>query len=421
MKTRAVILAGGEGSRLGVLTAKRTKPAVPFAGKYRIIDFTLSNCVNSEIFDVMIMAQYRPHSLIEHIGSGVPWDLDRSFAGGVGILTPYKARGSSEWYLGTADSVQQNFLFIKRGPPDNILVLSGDHIYKMNYRDMIKRHAETQADLTLATICVPFEEASRFGILAMDAENRVTSFIEKPLQPPSNQANMGVYLFNTRILDRYLWEDHLSRDSSHDFGKDILPRMVEDGLRVYGYPYDGYWVDVGTVASYWKAHMDLLVTPPPIDLNDRSWIVHTRTEERPPVWLARGATVQDCMLADGCEIYPGAQVVRSVLSPGVRIAEGATVSESVILTDTVIQKGAVVERAILDKKATIQEGAHVGGVAGEIEPLIAMVGKNSIILPGMTVEPGAVVGTDVIASDYPDVKRVRSSDYIQTKRLSYEV
>jgi glucose-1-phosphate adenylyltransferase len=421
MKTRAIILAGGEGSRLGVLTAKRTKPAVPFAGKYRIMDFTLSNCVNSDIFDVMVMAQYRPHSLIEHIGSGVPWDLDRSFTGGVGILTPYKARGSSEWYLGTADSVQQNFLFIKRGSPDNLLVLSGDHIYKMNYRDMIERHAETQADLTLATIRVPLEEASRFGILDMDADHRVTSFVEKPAQPPSNQANMGVYLFNTKVLDKALWEDHLRRESSHDFGKDILPRMVTEGLRVYGYPFDGYWVDVGTVASYWKAHMDLLVTPPPIDLNDRSWIVHTRTEERPPVWIASGTTIQDSMITDGCEIYPGAQVIRSVLSPGVRVAEGAVVKESVILTDSFIQQGAVVERTILDKKTTIHEGAYVGGILPDKATLIAMIGKNSHILPGMVVEPGAVVGTDVIEYDYPDPKRVRSSDYIQTKRLSYEI
>ncbi len=421
MKTRAIILAGGEGSRLGVLTAKRTKPAVPFAGKYRIMDFTLSNCVNSDIFDVMIMAQYRPHSLIEHIGSGVPWDLDRSFTGGVGILTPYKARGSSEWYLGTADSVQQNFTFIKRGSPDNLLVLSGDHIYKMNYHEMVERHIETQADLTIATIQVPMEEASRFGILGMDAENRVISFVEKPAQPPSNQANMGVYLFKTKVLDRGLWEDHLRRELAHDFGKDILPRMVAEGLRVFAYPFDGYWVDVGTVTSYWQAHMDLLVTPPPIDLNDRRWIVHTRTEERPPVWIAKGATVEDLMVADGCEIYPGARVTCSVLSPGVRVAEGAVVQQAVVLTDTVIEKNALVERAILDKRTLVQEGARVGGVSSEKETLIAMVGKNSRVLPGMVIEPGAVVGTDVIDSDYPDPKLVRSSDYIQTKRLSYEV
>src|SRR4030043_1693434 len=228
MKTRAVILAGGEGSRLSVLTAKRTKPAVPFAGKYRIIDFTLSNCVNSGIVDVMVLAQYRPHSLIEHIGAGGPWDLNRDFTGGVRIYSPYKARGASDWFLGTADAVQQNFRFIKNSSPDFVLILSGDHIYEMNYSMMIDAHVIRQADLTLATISVPTNEASRFGIVGVDAENRVNSFVEKPYQPPSNLANMGVYLFNTEILDRYLLDDHSSPNSTHDFGKDILPKMVAD-------------------------------------------------------------------------------------------------------------------------------------------------------------------------------------------------
>ncbi len=236
MKTRAVILAGGEGSRLGTLTAKRTKPAVPFAGKYRIIDFTLSNCVNSGIFDVMIIAQYRPHSLIEHIGAGGPWDLNRDFTGGVRIYTPYKARGASDWFLGTADAVQQNFRFVKSSDPDLVLILSGDHIYEMNYAQMVDAHESRQADLTLATISVPLKDATRLGIVGVDAENRVTSFIEKPAEPPSNLANMGVYLFRTDVLNQYLLEDHNLADSSHDFGKDILPKMVANGARVFAYP-----------------------------------------------------------------------------------------------------------------------------------------------------------------------------------------
>lgn len=419
MKTRAVILAGGEGSRLGVLTAKRTKPAVPFAGKYRIIDFTLSNCVNSGVFDVMILAQYRPHSLIEHIGAGGPWDLNRDFTGGVSILTPYKGRSGSDWYLGTADAVQQNFRFIKRGSPDLILVLSGDHIYEMNYNAMIAFHLQRQAELTIATIRVPEGEASRFGILGVGEQNRVTSFVEKPTQPPSNQANMGVYLFSFPTLDRILWEDHVDGESAHDFGKNVLPRLVAEGKRVYAFPYDGYWVDVGTVDSYWKAHMDLLTIPPLIDLNDRAWIIHTRTEERPPVWIASGAVVQDSLIADGCQIAPGAHVERSVLSPGVRIAEGAVIRESVVLTDSRVGAGAVVDHAIIEKLVQVGEQARLGVPHAGSDPLITMVGKNSLVLPGMVVEPGAVIGPDVIDTDYPS-QLVSRSDFIQTKGRSYE-
>jgi glucose-1-phosphate adenylyltransferase len=420
MKTRAVILAGGEGSRLGTLTAKRTKPAVPFAGKYRIIDFTLSNCVNSGIFDVMIVAQYRPHSLIEHIGAGGPWDLNRDFTGGVRIYTPYKARGASDWFLGTADAVQQNFRFIKNSDPDLVLILSGDHIYEMNYALMVEAHIAREADLTLATISVPLKEASRMGIVGVDPENRVTSFIEKPAQPPSNLANMGVYLFKTDILNNYLLEDHNLPNSSHDFGKDILPKMVADGARVFAYPYNGYWMDVGTASSYWKAHMDHLADKPPFDLNDRSWIIHTRTEERPPVWIARGATIENSLICDGCEIASTAKVIRSVLSPGVIVRSGAVVRESILLTDTVIESGAVIERAIIDKKVRINSQAHVGGMVEAAEPLLTMVGKNSEVPQGYVIEPGAVIGTDVIESDYPATV-VRGDDYILTKRLAHEV
>jgi glucose-1-phosphate adenylyltransferase len=420
MKTRAVILAGGEGSRLGILTAKRTKPAVPFAGKYRIIDFTLSNCVNSGIFDVMILAQYRPHSLIEHIGAGGSWDLNRDFTGGVRIYSPYKARGASDWYLGTADAVQQNFRFIKQTNPDMVLILSGDHIYEMNYDAMVTFHRDHQADLTMATFRVPIEDASRFGIVDMDEEYQVKSFIEKPSQPPSNLVNMGVYLFETDILNRSLWEDHQITESSHDFGKDILPRLIKAGARVFAYPYSGYWVDVGTVNSYWQAHMDLLNHPAPIDLHDRSWIIHTRTEERPPVQILKGATVVDSMITDGCVIHPNATIEKSILSPGVTVKSGAIVRESVLLTDTVIEAGAVVERTIIDKRAQIGENARVGAVEAVTEPRIAMIGKNSVIAAGMTIQPGAIIGTDVIPEDF-NSQTIRSDEYIQTKRLAYEV
>jgi glucose-1-phosphate adenylyltransferase len=402
------------------LTAKRTKPAVPFAGKYRMIDFPLSNCVNSNIFDVMILAQYRPHSLIEHIGVGAPWDLNRNLSGGVNILMPYKARGSSDWYLGTADAVQQNFLFIKRGPPDLVLILSGDHIYRMDYHAMVEFHQQHQADLTIATIRVAPEDASRFGILGLEQDQRVTSFVEKPEVPPSNQANMGVYLFSTQILDRALWEDHDRPNSEHDFGKDILPSLVAQGKRVYAFPFDGYWVDVGTVEAYWKSHMDLLASPPPLDLNDRSWIIHTRTEERPPVWIASGAVVEDSMITDGCEISAGARVERSVLGPGVRVGPGAVVRESVLFTEASVAANASIEQTILDKRVKVGEKACLGALQTDITPRIAMIGKNSLVPPGMVIEPGAVIGTDVIDSDYPAMT-VRGGDYIQTKRLPYEV
>lgn len=420
MKTRAVILAGGEGSRLGILTAKRTKPAVPFAGKYRIIDFTLSNCVNSGIFDVMILAQYRPHSLIEHIGAGGPWDLNRDFTGGLRIFTPYKARGSSDWYLGTADAVQQNFRFIKSTDPDLVLILSGDHIYEMNYDAMIAFHLDHQADLTMATIRVPVTEASRFGIVAVNNQFRVTSFLEKPAQPPSNLANMGVYIFTSKTLDHLLWEDREKTGSSHDFGKDIIPRMVANQARVFAFPFSGYWVDVGTVESYWQAHMDLLTTPPPIDLNDRSWIIHTRTEERPPVWISGGAQVIDSLITDGCEIASGAHIERSVLAPGVRVQAGVTIRESILLSDVLVEGGAIIERAIIDKHVCIGERAIIGAFQPEKPISIAMIGKNSQVPSDHTIEPGAVVATDVAPNDYPSTI-IREGDYLQTKRLPYEV
>jgi glucose-1-phosphate adenylyltransferase len=420
MKTRAVILAGGEGSRLGTLTAKRTKPAVPFAGKYRIIDFTLSNCVNSGIFDVMILTQYRPHSLIEHIGAGGPWDLNRDFTGGVRIYSPYKARGVSDWYLGTADAVQQNFRFIKNLSPDLILILSGDHIYEMNYAQMIDYHVNKQAALTMAVITVPLAEASRFGIVGVDNDYRVTSFVEKPSQPPSTLANMGVYLFNINVLSQVLLEDHNKPNSSHDFGKDILPNMVSQGMRVYAFPYSGYWMDVGTAVSYWQAHMDQLEDSPPFDLNDRSWIIHTRTEERPPVWIAHGAEIQNSMICDGCEIASEAKVIRSILSPGVLVRPGAVITESIILTDTQVESGAVIQRAILDKKVKIGKNARVGGITNKEEPVLTMIGKNSHVPDGFIIEPGAVISTDVIESDYPSTN-IRGDEYIMTKRTAHEV
>jgi glucose-1-phosphate adenylyltransferase len=418
MKTRAIILAGGEGTRLGVLTAKRTKPAVPFGGKYRIIDFPLSNCVNSNIFDVSIIAQYRPHSLIDHIGAGGPWDLDRDFTGGVRIYTPFRSR-SAAWFAGTADAIQQNFSFIKRGTPDNVLILSGDHVYSMDYDALIQFHQDHHADITMATVRVSMEEASRFGIVGIDQSFRVTSFVEKPANPPSQLANMGVYVFNLDVLNNALWNDHLKQDSSHDFGKDILPHMIKEGAHVYAYPYSGYWVDVGTVNSYWQAHMDLITTPPILNLHDPNWIIHTRSEERPPMRIQHGAIFEDSLTCNGCVIEGGAKVIRSVLSPGVHIQSGAVVVDSILLTDVTVEENAVVERSVLDKRSRINRGARVGGIMAD-ELKVAMVGKNSTIPPGLCLEPGGMVGCDVIPSDFIN-PMVRGGEYIQTRRMPNEL
>jgi glucose-1-phosphate adenylyltransferase len=420
MKTRAIILAGGEGARLSALTAKRTKPAVPFAGKYRIIDFALSNCVNSNIFDIMVLAQYRPQSLIEHIGAGAPWDLNRDFTGGVRILTPYKARYDSDWYEGNADAVQQNFTFIKQGSPDLVLILSGDHIYSMDYDMMISFHMDYQADLTIGAIRVPLEEASRFGVLTMDKKYKVKSFIEKPKTPTSNLINMGVYLFNRELLDQVLWEDHLRTDSSHDFGKDIIPRLVNSKRRIIAFPFTGYWMDVGTILSYWQAHMDMLSPNPPLKLYDRSWVIHTRTEERPPVLIPQSANIFASMISDGCNIQENSRVESSVLSPGVIVGSGAVVRESILLTDTIIESGAIVERAILDKRVHVEKNAHVGGGIANPNIQLAVVGKKSIIPAGAIVEPGGTIGTDVIASDYSNLL-VKSGEVLETKRQPYEI
>jgi glucose-1-phosphate adenylyltransferase len=419
MKTRAVILAGGEGSRLGVLTIKRTKPAVPFAGKYRIIDFPLSNCANSGIFDVMILAQYRPHSLIEHIGSGAPWDLNRDFTGGVRIYTPYTARRQTDWYLGTADAVQQNFSFIRSTRPDLVLLLSGDHIYQMNYDAMIAFHIDHEADVTMATIRVPMDEAPRFGIVGVSPDYRVTSFVEKPQNPASNLVNMGVYLFNLSTLDKALWQDYQETNTSHDFGRDILPMLIDQGARVIAYPYTGYWVDVGTIDSYWQAHMDLLVEKPPLDLSDRSWVIHTRTEERPPVRIAADATIADSLITDGCRIAGGALIQRSVLGPGVKVEPGAQIIDSVLLTDTIVRRDAIVTRTVLDKRVEIAKDVQIG--SADTEKSITMVGKNSMVPAGIRIEPGAVINADVVAADYPSYK-IRSNQTInKTRRLPYDL
>lgn len=417
MKIRAVILAGGEGTRLKVLTSKRAKPAVFFAGKYRIIDFPLSNCVNSNINDVMVLAQYRPQSLIEHIGSGAPWDLNRDISGGIRILTPYKALASG-WFDGTADAVQQNFTFIKRGNPDHILILSADHIYKMDYQEMVNFHIEMKADLTIGTFKVPIEEASRYGIMHYDENFRVIDFYEKPENPPANTINMGIYLFKQEILNQELWNDHFRNGSNHDFGKDIIPHMIKTGKRVYAFPYEGYWVDVGTLEAYWQSHMDLLCESTSLQIYHPSWIIHTRTEERPPAIIKKNAIIENSMISDGCIIEPGAVIKNCVLSPGVHVKNGVQISNSIFFTDCVIDQNSIIEYSIFDKRVYIGENCIVGENKSELQ--LTAIGRDSILPSDFTVEAGAIIGPDVIPEDY-NSNYIKSGEYIQTRRLPYEI
>ena len=403
MRVLAIILAGGEGKRLSILSQKRAKPAVPFAGKYRIIDFTLSNCANSGIYTVGIPTQYRPRSLNDHIRTGAPWDMDR-MSGGVTLLQPYLGRSDSDWYAGNADAVQQNFDFIRHRRPEMVLVLSGDHIYKMDYDRMISFHTENQADLTIATVPVTPEEASRFGILETDDSYRVISFEEKPAMPKSRMASMGIYVFNTEVLSDALKADAADPNSSRDFGRDIVPKMILQ-QRVFAYPFSSYWVDVGTIQAYWEAHMDLLSDNPPLDLNDRTWIIHTRSEERPPVNIRTGALVMHSLITDGCMIE--GTVEYSVLSPGVRVERGAVVRYSIVMTDTVIRASALVDRVILDKNVEIGASAQVGYGADyspnrvtDLSSGLTLIGKGTVVPPNIKIGRNCVIASDMRPQDF---------------------
>ncbi len=403
MRTLAMILAGGVGSRLSVLTQKRTKPAVPFAGKYRIIDFTLSNCSNSGILTVGICTQYRPRSLNDHIQSGWPWDLDR-VTGGVTLLQPYLGRRESDWYQGTADAIYQNLDFIRRQRSDVVLILAGDHIYKMDYDVMVAFHLDHGADLTIATVRIAQEDAPRFGILETDEEYKVVGFEEKPAHPKGTMGSMGIYAFNTKVLREVLTADHTRVGSRHDFGGDIIPPMLKTH-RVYAFPYRGYWVDVGTIEAYWQAHMDLLADKPQLNLLDREWVIHTRSEERPPVSIRNTAAIVNSLITDGCVIAGG--VEHSVLSPGVVVRPGAVVRHSVLMTDAVVEENAVVDHAILDKRVRVGSGAWVGwgddrtpNALAHLHGGITVVGKNTLIPPHTRIGRNCVIAADLGEDDF---------------------
>ena len=333
----AMLLAGGQGSRLYALTKKLAKPAVPFGGKYRIIDFPLSNCVNSGIDTVGILTQYQPLLLNEYIGNGQPWDLDRLY-GGVHVLPPYQTATGSDWYKGTANAIYQNINFIERYDPEYVLILSGDHIYKMDYGKMLEFHKDSNADCTIAVLEVPWEEASRFGIMTADENNVITKFEEKPKEPKSNLASMGIYIFTWEKLRKYLTEDEADKTSSNDFGKNIIPNMLADQQRMVAYPFEGYWKDVGTIDSLWESNMDLLDPNVPLELNDPEWRIYSRNPVMPPHYVAKGATIQNSLAAEGCNVY--GTVDFSVLFAGVYVAPGATVRDSIIMPGARIEEGA---------------------------------------------------------------------------------
>lgn len=353
----AMILAGGQGSRLGMLTKKLAKPAVPFGGKYRIIDFPLSNCYNSGINTVGVLTQYQPLALHSYIGIGSAWDLDRR-SGGVYVLPPYVRERGGEWYKGTADAIYQNFNFIEMFNPEYVLVLSGDHIYKMDYSLMLDYHKAKGADATIAVIEVPWEEAGRFGIMNTGEEDRITEFEEKPKNPKNNLASMGIYVFSWPALRSYLTADAGKDSSSHDFGKDVIPEMLAGKERLFAYRFDGYWKDVGTVESYWEANMDLLGDQPALDLYDTSWRIYSVSPTQPPHFIAETAEVVCSMVTEGCQVF--GRVENSVLFPGVYIGPGAKVKDSIIMPYASIGDKAVVTKAIIGRKSVVEDQAQLG-------------------------------------------------------------
>lgn len=383
----AMLLAGGQGSRLGILTKNVAKPAIPYGGKYRIIDFPLSNCTNSGIDTVGVLTQYQPLELNAYIGSGAPWDLDIS-NGGVFVLPPYQKGKSGEWYRGTANAIYQNMAFIEQYHPDYVLILSGDHIYKMDYNAMLDFHIRHGADATIAVREVPWEEAPRFGIMNTDSEGRIAEFEEKPKNPKSNKASMGVYIFTWDKLRQYLTEDEADKKSSNDFGKNIIPNMLNDKQVLMAYDFNGYWKDVGTIESLWEANMDLIDNPMPMNMHDKKWRIFAKNPGLPPHYIAEGATVNNTLITEGCEVY--GKVNHSILFAGVIVEEGADVECSVIMPGSVIRRGAVVRRSIVAENAVVGAGSIIGEEKGNI----AVIGQGITLPAGVTVAAGQQVDED---------------------------
>lgn len=395
-----MLLAGGQGSRLGILTHSIAKPAVPYGGKYRIIDFPLSNCVNSGIDTVGVLTQYQPLALNEYIGSGQPWDLDR-MDGGVHILSPYQQIKGSEWYKGTANAIYQNINFIDRYDPEYVAVLSGDHIYKMDYSEMLAFHKERNADCTIAMMEVPWEEASRFGLMLVNEDGVITEFEEKPKNPRSNKASMGVYMFTWKKLRAYLIADEEKEGSSNDFGKDVIPAMHAAGERMFAYQFDGYWKDVGTIDSLWEANLDLLNPNVNIDLTDPTWRIYAKNSALPPHFVSAAATVQNSLISGGCHIE--GNIDYSVVFSNVTVEEGANVHYSIVMPGATIKKGATVQYAMIAEDAVIESGAVVGEDPEKIADLanwgVTVIGSNVNIGENAKVSAKAMIAEDVKGGD----------------------
>lgn len=382
----AMILAGGQGTRLGVLTQNVAKPAVPFGGKYRIIDFPLSNCHNSGLDTVGVLTQYQPFELHNYLGIGTPWDLDRK-DGGVFVLPPFVRARGGEWYKGTANAIHQNANFIEQFDPEFVLILSGDHIYKMNYAKMIEFHREKQADATIAVIEVPWDEASRFGIMNTHSDHTIAEFEEKPKKPKSNLASMGIYVFNWPILKQYLADNDEDKNSSHDFGKNVIPKMLKDRLKMVAFPFEGYWKDVGTIESLWEANMDLIIDNPEFDLHDNNWRIYSVNPTQPPHYIGADGDASCSLISEGCEIH--GKVDRSVLFPGVSVGAGSVIRQSVILPGVVIGANCRIERTIIGNGAVVEDGCELG-CRGEGKE-ITVVGEKTIVAAKSVVACGAVV------------------------------
>lgn len=393
-----MILAGGQGSRLGALTKNVAKPAVPFGGKYRIIDFPLSNCVHSGIDTVGVLTQYQPLELNTYIGNGNPWDLDRN-DGGVYVLPPYQSAKAGEWYKGTANAIYQNLGFLEGFLPKNVLILSGDHIYKMHYGDMLAQHKKSGAAITIAVMPVPWEEASRFGIMNVDADGRIVEFEEKPKEPKSNLASMGIYIFEYDALKKYLCEDEANPDSSNDFGKDIIPKMLASGEKMMSYTFEGYWKDVGTIDSLWESNMDLLNPKAGLDLSREDWKIYSRNPVMPPHYIAKGAKVQNSLVAEGCNVYGDLEF--SVLFHGVYVAPTATVTDSIVMPGAVIEEGAKVQYAIVAENAVIGKNCVIGKRPEDMENRddwgVAVVGPDCKLSEGTVVAPKEMIDKEAQA------------------------
>ncbi len=413
MKALAMIMAGGESPALSVLTTQRAEPVVPFAGKFRIIDFVLSNCVNSGIFNVAVLTQYQPRELIEHVALGKPWDLDRA-TGGVRVLQPYPTREGAGWQRGTADAIRYNLGFVQEQNVDAVLILAGDHVYKMDYRRLLNFHEQTNADVTLAVREVSPYDAYRFGMVKTELDGRISNFEEKPRRTRSTLASMGVYVFKRDVLIDWLLREGKEQV---DFGREVIPSLVKR-RRVYAHHFDGYWADIGTLQSYWEANMALLAETPALELDDPRWVIHTRSEERPPAWVSAEARVDGNLLCDGCRIE--GRVERSIISPGVVVAAGALVRDSIIMRDTIIGEGAIVDRAIIDTDVVVGAKAEIGAgddnAPNHHDPArfstgLTVIGTASHIPAGIRIGRNCVIRPHRNTKDFSD-KTVASGETI---------